>query len=333
MAEFPQEADGLVPAEDFFDPFAADLVREYDDVTQFKDQLTHDLYNLAMRFRLSPFKTSALTRFWQFGTSERPTHPRIALFYPPVPRAAMIPSPKKAIWLERLAPHLYFEDHKALRKVEKVLNLMGIRDARTFSVDDPPNDAEFMNRIWICMPRNKAGLERFRRYARPTPFDFARIINGRPTELRWARPGEPSITVRSPLSTYLKERRSPLNPAGAWHRPLVDIVAKDFAVLARFADYSQEGTDDGPLRDYFLAGLRGLGTWGAASYADRKYKALMEFDPAADVAVLLEVTYQSGRIHTVVDVSDRPQAYFDKANQIRNIRAQIRDYGDEKRIG
>jgi hypothetical protein len=67
-----------------------------------------------------------------------------------------------------------------------------------------------------------------------------------------------------------------------------------------------------PFQHYFVAGIRGLGTWGAGWYIDRCPDELERLAEAAretkngDIQVLLEVTFSNYRIVEVEDVSSKP---------------------------
>jgi hypothetical protein len=106
------------------------------------------------------------------------------------------------------------------------------------------------------------------------------------------------------------------------------MLAKDFAIIARFSDMNgRKKMPSDPLKDFFLAGIRGLGTWGAGWFLDRCYN---DFEgkcerPNSDVQFLLEVTYKNERILSVHDVSQKSQSYFDAENNLQTIRKRIRE--------
>ncbi len=61
------------------------------------------------------------------------------------------------------------------------------------------------------------------------------------------------------------------------------IIAKDFAILARFRDTKNTiALKDHYLNDYFLSGICGLGTWGAAWFVDRNYEVFKSIDEKED---------------------------------------------------
>ncbi len=132
--------------------------------------------------------------------------------------------------------------------------------------------------------------------------------------------------INSPLKTYLELQREDEMKGGEWRANLERIVAKDYAVFARFKDNNKHiDMRSGNLYDYFFAGIRGLGTWGAAYFLDRRSKILLNYDPSTDIQILLEVTYWDGRILEITDVSDKPSSYFRVQNQKNTIKNIIND--------
>jgi len=303
--------------------------KRYNAVDQFKGQLNHDLYRTVMRYRLSTNKNDCLSRFWIFGTPDRITYPHLAIIYPSMGRAFMGTGRTRAIWLNRLVPNIVFEDFKALQKTEKTLRLLGFRDFRIYNTANTPSDLQFMNRFWICLPRSPRGLQQASLYQKVSRFTVIPAKNLSSTLIRWRRSvnSAEAITVMSPLARYLQEQRAKLDVSGEWHREMEHIIAKDFAILARFQDtFSYIAMKEGKLQDYFLAGIRGLGTWGAAWFLDRKYHTFENLKDQGNVQFLLETEYRDGRIFDVRDVSDKPQSYFDAENSIAGVKKNIADF-------
>ncbi len=303
--------------------------RRYSSSEEFKDRLTHDLYRIVLRYRLATNKHKCLRKFWVFGTPDRPTFPSLAIMYPAIARAFMGPQDDQQVWLNRLEPNIVFEDFKALQKIEKTLRILGFSDFRIYNSASMPSDIQFMNRFWICLPRNTRGLQQTDLYQDISRFTMVRKKDRAASFIRWKpRVGSNSfITVRSPLAKYLREQRSKLDVSGEWYREMDNIVAKDFAILARFRDtHNDIAMKEGNLQDYFLAGLRGLGTWGAAWFIDRKYHTFENQGDKGNLQFLLEVEYRDGRIFDVRDVSNKPQRYFDEENNIATIKRNIAIY-------
>ena len=159
-----------------------------------------------------------------------------------------------------------------------------------------------MNRFWICLPRNSRGINQLKNYKKISRFEIVREKNRANSYINWKMNGNPKKVFRvySPLAKYLEEQRSKMDISGNWCYELERIVAKDYAVLARFRDTSGKVTmNENLLNDYFLFGIRGLGTWGAAWFVDRKYTKFDKIDEREDFQYLLEVEYRDGRIFNV----------------------------------
>ena len=143
---------------------------------------------------------------------------------------------------------------------------------------------------------------------------------------RYSPKSETFFKISSPLSKYLKEQRQEIETYD-WSAQMGRMIAKDYAILSRF---SYGSTDvamlDGTLKDYFIAGIRGLGTWGAGWFIDRRYNELAKYEEHENIQLLLEVTYRDERILGVRDVSDEPEKYFAQQNNIREIKRIIKEY-------
>lgn len=298
--------------------------RSFSTVDEFKEYLTHDLYETVLRLRLSPFKQDALRAFFQFGSVE--LGPLLAIVYPPVERTQLTLGSRKDYWLQRLSTVFAFEDYKTIEKITKDLRLIGTSAFEVYPHTSIPQNLMKMNRAWICLPRNAAGQQQLSRTYPRARFRISSRPSGRPGHLLWRCSNGETVKVASPMSHYLKLQRQRMNIAGEWHGQLSQIIAKDFAVLARFNDPTADLHEDGPLRDFFFAGIRGLGTWGAAWFVDRAYRQFLRRDMSGNLELLLEVTLQSGRIVAVEDVSDEPPSYFKAAAALPTIRAEIKAY-------
>jgi len=302
--------------------------RQYSEVQEFERLLIHDLYRTLFRFRLSSRKSNSLRKFWALGVPDRPTQPKLAIVYPSMERTFMGPQKDTRVWLKRLEPNIVFEDYKALQKIEKSLRIIGFRDYRMFNSAAMPSDIQFMNRFWICL-RNNPGLYQLNRYSKVTNFKILRKKTHAASVIRWRATSRIRnyITVHSPLAKYLQEQRRKMDISGEWTWHMDRILTKDFAVLARLRDVNNNiEMDEGFLYDYYMAGLRGLGTWGAAWFIDRKYSFFDPFDDNINIQLLLEVEYRNGRIFDVRNVSNKNQAYFDKENDISTIRSNINTF-------
>jgi Domain of unknown function (DUF4062) len=292
--------------------------RIYNDPIEFRDRLTHDLYDVVLRIHISPFKRHALTNFWRFGETGR-RGPSVAVVYPPVERAFSVAGRQKDYWLNRLSAQIAIEDHKAIQKIEKDFNLLRFRDYRIYTQADVPPELPWMNRIWLCVPRNRQGRQALLTHVN-TRFSLP-LTPGRPSVIEW-HTNDGSVEVTSPMGEYLRRQRKKMDIKGEWNAQLAHVIAKDFAVLARLRRELPDAPE--PLWDYYFAGIRGLGTWGAAWFVDQEYKQLQRFDKSDNVELLLEVTYRDGKILEVTDISSKPRDYFAEANDPETIDAHIR---------
>lgn len=299
----------------------------------FERQVTHDLYTVLLRMRLSPFKQNALQTFWRFGEAERDTHPRVAVLYPPVQREFMGHPNDNEFWYRRLEPNVYFEDHKAVEKVRKSFALLPFRDYRVYVCTNPPSDIRFMNRVWICMPRHKGAVDALASHADISRFRFLPRTVKRSARIVWRLADGTETTIESPLAKYLRLQRQNMDMSGEWNGNLGRIVARDYAVLARFRDKAGPEVVGGQqLCDYFFAGIRGLGTWGAAWFVDRNYKFLQTLGEEQDIQLLLEVTFCDDRILDVKNVSDKPAAFFDEGQKTATIKNVIKEFDGARNV-
>lgn len=304
------------------------LYSEYESLADFQTQFTHHLYDTALKFRHSTFKMNALSYFWKLGTPERYTNRQIAVLYPTMSFSHMKPVNSSDFWLTRIVPTVLYEDIKAVDKVEKTLRMLGVRDAGFYTIDNPPSEINFMNRVWVCQSRNKLGLKYHEKHKDKARFFFTHAKGSKEAKLYWRYNTEVDdyIEIKSPLNKYLKEQRGDMKVNGPWRKEFGMIVAKDYGILARIknSDYDVP-MREGFLYDYFIAGIRGLGTWGAAHFIDRNYHVFKSLPDDEDIQILLEVTYRNNRVFDVKDVSDEPEHYFRSQNNLKTIRKVIEE--------
>jgi hypothetical protein len=305
---------------------------EYRESEDFKERLTHDLYKILLNFRISNTKTMALRCFWRMGVVDGPTRYNTMIIFapaaPPCTKLAITDSSQAQATeiqfcdlVTRVAPLVVFEDYKAILTLSRSLQLVGVTNVGDCAIDFIPRDIEMMNRIWLCLPRNIPGRQQLERYKARRRFAFVSRRN-RPCFIEWNSSNK-TFRVESPLNSYKEEQTKRKVPAITDSR---SIIAKDFAVIARFCDDTRQDMEKGHLMDYFFAGIRGLGTWGAAWFVARRYSAFLQMgiaDDSRDVQLLVEITYNRGRITEVVDVSDQPERYFREQNSLARIRKEI----------
>ncbi len=295
--------------------------RKYRDPLEFERLLTHDLYYVLLRIHLDPFKKQVLKNFWRFGETERPNDPRVAIFYPPINRGGLSDGGNPEYWLRRLTTQVAFEDYKAIQKIDRAFRFLGLKGYRVYPSTEAPPEHPWLNRVLLCLPRNRLGIEVLReRHSRRfnvQPADRA------PVSIQW-RSGNRDVVIYSPMAEYLRRQRSTMDIRGEWHGQLSRIIVKDFAVLARLQ--RRTGQPGQPLWDYFFSGIRGVGTWGATWFLDHEFRQLLRFGRNDDIQLLLEVTFRDGRIFKVADVSDRPQEYFNREMDVAAIDENIRAF-------
>lgn len=308
------------------------LCRHYADPGGFREKFTHDLYCTILKLFVDDEKQKALKKFWRFGFRQGQVHPQLAILYPALDRTFMRQETPDQIWLKRLVPHVVFEDFKAMQKIEKALRLIGFRDFESFNISARPPDVEDQNRLWLCLPRNPHAQRQLEHYRERAWFSFGTRGPDHESYICWRSGGSKQFRVNSPLAKYLEIQRA--QPGGDWQHEHGQVFAKDFAILARFSDRRKwRGPTTGTLKDFFVAGIRGLGTWGAAWFIDRRYDALADgiAPDDTDIQLLLEVTYQNERILDVRPVSDEPESYFLEQNSRESIRAQIATHTGRRR--
>jgi hypothetical protein len=140
---------------------------QYTSPEGLRTTFTHDLYRLALGMQHRTRKHEALRSFWHLGRTDRQEVPELAVVYAPVDRAFMGSNFRSPFWQERLVPHIVFEDHKALMKIEKTLRIAGHRNFRFYDDRNIPNTINEMNRVWVCI-RNRAAQEALRQRTKNT---------------------------------------------------------------------------------------------------------------------------------------------------------------------
>lgn len=301
---------------------------EYDKPAQFRTRILPDLYERLLELEFDSPKQRALRNFWKFGYAERRPRRRLLVSYPGMDRAYMrLPENDHELWIRRLVPNIVYEDHRAMQKIDKVLQLIRMSDIHTCTIANLPDDWRYMNRFWICIPRNRMALKRLEDYSDKALFQFQRK-NGEEdegVEIMWKKDdSSSSFPVRSPLKHYLQIQRKGDELTGEWNRHLRDVVARDYAIIARFMVRDGDiQMREGHLMEYFLGGIRGLGTWGAAWFVDRQWSAFEACKDNESFQRLLEVTYVNGAIDIVRDVSQQSPEYFAKQLNPKFIRETI----------
>jgi hypothetical protein len=297
-------------------------IQEYSTRAEFGERIALDLYEafLSMILGSTAQRRRDLGRFFLFGRRRRySTTSPVLNVYPPIhqpARAGQAASEPTADWRTRLVPNVVFEDFKAIQKVEWLLQTLSLT-YKTVPTSHPLVRAEPGNRVWLCIPRNESARKELERLDDCVDFSFNVDQGPRATRsvrwLTWRAKDGTNLRVRSPLAKYLARQR----PAGwsRWDPRYANIYARDYAVLARFRINDRSAVPGEPFYHYFLAGIRGLGTWGAGWFVERYPDLLAKHaadSPDGNVQLLLEVICQDYRIIDVRTVHDKGQAYFDE---------------------
>jgi hypothetical protein len=291
-----------------------------------KDNIVEWLFSIARDIGTDVAKDRKhyiLQRFMDLGTIRgKATSARI--IYPPLSH-----HDKEPEWdITHLLPYMVLEDFQAINKIAKILSLIGCDDACAVTDDIYKQRMidRCMNKFFLCLPhykRNKVAAEYLEHFPNKCfqIEDIEEIIGGqtRPTHyIKWKLDDESIININSPQSKYLWKQRINMKPN--WYHHAATCLAVDFAVLAKFQD--KHMNDD--ARTFFLFGIRGLGTWGAAWYIDHKYDDLIHhFNSLDEYQQLLRVEFQNHRIVNVEDVSKKPQDYFIEQNSDAYIEKEI----------
>lgn len=303
--------------------------KEFKNKSDFESKLTHDLYQILIRMKQASFKVEQLKKFWQFSKLNNQVNPKVLVIYPPVPRDWMGMPECINLWQRRLLPNIFFEDFKALHKILKNLAMVGLGEYKVYSKYDTPPDFDKSNIIWICLPRQLRGLISLRN-REDKIFDIIPRNKTHEPYIRWKNKDGEWMNIKSPLIKYIQQQRPYVDPEGDWDRSLGNIVARDYAVIARFNQISQYNETPGmdKLKEYYLTGIHGLGTWGAAWYIDRFYGRFKDsnIEDMDSVQMLVEVEYWNGKINYVKDVSDCPSEYFEEQQKIGTVKKVIKEY-------
>jgi hypothetical protein len=276
-------------------------------------------------------KRKQYSEFFKFGCSRN--NPQIIspplIVYPPIHKhdsTGNQPSLPTYNWRERLLPNIVYEDFKAIQKIESALSIIGINDYSSVTTLYPKAKIENGNRIWLCLPRNEPAKEKLKGLGNRANFSFHCEYDNNKMQHRkiiWNYKGN-SIIIESPLSNYMMKQR----PKGRkkWDPKYGYIYAKDFAVLSRFEVKDRNSFKGRPFYYYFIAGIRGLGTWGAGWYINRFPDELAELKTDKknrSIQIILEVEYCNYRVRDVKNVSFEKQEYFDLQNNMEYINSQI----------
>lgn len=307
--------DNILPAEPYENPQA------------FRSRIALDLVEAVLEMGAGLFRRRCLNRFFEFGRYPGSCETSVRIGYPPIYEHYGEPPKWDYNWVARLLPNVVYEDFKAIQKIEDALKCLGIYDYGSITIDNPklwdPG-----NRIWLCIPRNPIAQHYLCNLQKTDKnrvnFRFESLDDGSRL-IEWRPPGQSEvISVKSPQAKYLNKQRP--HDKIRWQHDFGHIISLDYAILARFKNPYDSPE---PFYHYFMAGIRGLGTWGVGWYIDRCYEELAkiaEIKKEEDLQILLEVEFQNFRIIRVTDVSQKDQAYFDHVNDDGVIQHHIEEH-------
>jgi len=289
-------------------PYAA-----YKQPEDFQKLILLDLMEVVVSMLTDAPRRQAMRKFFCFDRDHGKGEPSVLIGYPAIHKHLGDSARPDYDWQKRLLPNVIYEDFKTIQKLESALVTIGVRNYSSVTTDHPMlTTASPGNRIWLCVPRNTPAQRRLKSFGDRVRFRF----EGDDSQSRtivWKRTDGSKVEIRSPLATYLTQR-----PAGTgqWRPEFGHVHGRDFAVIARFR--SSEGETE--YFDYFVAGIRGLGTWGGGWYIDRCPELVAKLvdtqcaadDETGDVQAVLQVEFADYRIQSVRDVSDEDQGYFDR---------------------
>lgn len=302
------------------------LFKQYKDLNDFHNIVLLDLLKTILGMLTEIKRRNFLEKFFLFGLHRKQREVSVLIGYPPIHKHFGPTQRKTYNWRERLLPNIVYEDFRTIRKVESALDCLGInyKTVTTYYKDlQEPG-----NRIWLCIPRNNLAKEKLRTFGNRVNFTF-RGDNPENRFIEWSLINSnlnKPIIIKSPLSNYLLLQRPEVK--SPWKPKYGDIVSRDFAVLSRFEnDIESKGHSEHKFYHYFMAGIRGLGTWGVGWYIDNCFDELastVETINNRDIQIILEVEFCNYRIKNVKDVSNNDQEYFDQINSIDFIKQHIK---------
>lgn len=296
--------------------------RIYESNIDFGCQLRDDLLRwLLKQLKNSDSKKLYLKDIFELACPGNKSTPKSLIIHPQIDSRPADP--------KRLLPYMALEDFQAIDKITKCINIAEYDVSSKVSVNFNSEFEREKNKFFVCLRRNYPAQEclkktknlrfnvDFSNYDRDYNSDSERSLYWKSIE------GE-DIHVISPQGTYLSLQRD--EDDSSWESNYGMCSAVDFGVFAKF-DNPESLIDPylKGLKNFFVFGLRGLGTWGAAWYLDYRYRQLhQDMDPQdGTIQVLLKITYSNNQIHSVEDVSQENQDFFDKENNLEYIKMNI----------
>lgn len=292
--------------------------RRYTRPSDFAGMIALDLLEAVVLGMPEWQRRDELRQFFRLGISTKQDNSHVMICYPPIHKHDPHGSQGTYNWHRRLLPNVVFEDMKAVQKLEACMRKIGVREVKALTTHSNEVHDPAYNKIWLCLPRNVKARERMESYGNRSRFQLIDEMDDH-HHIHWKSQHGEVITVQSPLAKYLRGRGADASES-RWKNDYGTIVARDFAVISRFAytgGAMGRAQEQHPFWEYFFFGIRGLGTWGAAWFVENKASELARAARSQgneDVQILLQVTFHRHRIVEVIDVSDKSQEYFDGEN-------------------
>jgi Domain of unknown function (DUF4062) len=266
-------------------------------------------------------KKTTLKAFFDLGTDSTKTIPT-KIIYPSV-------SIKGQQDIGHLLPYMVLEDFLAIHKIELCLDQAGHSDTTVIS-EDVYHDRfdRDSNLIFVCLPRNKIAKTYLKeikgqRFELEIYLDKSKALTKEQFQLKWKSKSSKELIIRSPQTKYLTLQRDNNN---SWNENPGACTSIDFAIISRFKSPHGSLHMDNPLKIYFIFGIRGLGTWGAARFLDHNPdKLIVPTCGDNPIQHLLQVEYANHAIKEVKDVSEEDQNYFDQQNDLEYIKTKLQN--------
>jgi hypothetical protein len=304
--------------------------QKYLNAEAFKDRIALDIYDAFMQRTFIPEnrKIDDYAKFFAFGDNP------VLIVHPLINITRIGNDDDNFIrnWRKHLLPTVAAEDSNAIREIRDTLGMLKKTSKVIVAHSSEIDYISDSDTVWICVGSNKRASKILNKLGEQVNFTFTMDYeNTKEKHIVWKSKDNPNIIVRSPLAKYLSFSDRPEGEDLKWRNNYGNTYARDYAVLARFKVFSEK--DDSSFYHYFLGGIRGLGTWGAAWYVQNfpaKIGKLIENNEIGDnIQILLEVTYRNYKIESVKDVSNENQKFFDQNFSDQNIEKQYKEQMEE----
>jgi hypothetical protein len=280
-----------------------------------KDHLIEWLFEVSEKLKPKDEKKEILKKFFDLGTTKESSIPSTLIIYPS--------SDQEIADDTHLLPYMILEDFQAIHKITKCLNIADYDHVHSCSLNLYERAREkHQNEVFLCLPRNPAGQECLDSISEKR-FHIEPYYDGYKNtwKIVWKLSPDQFVEVHSPQSAYLKEQRNITK--GRWKENPGNCYTVDFAVIARF-NSCNDNLKNGKLKKFFIFGIRGLGTWGAAWFLDRRFEELSPLiKNESNIQLLLKVVYRDNRIRGIENVSDKEQDFFDRENNKDFIKERV----------